>query len=177
VATAERELHEQHQNLMAELTAQHVHVNALDPGDAGFGAQYTLMTERLEEVLAFEEALPGRLAEPRRLRSEKIVRWSWRGQTAVAVALIAAVFVFGRSAWWLILLVPHLGVTLLSWDTKVTLHNQHKQVGVAAGLHALGVLVALVALGVLSAWWSIAVMAGWALTVARAEPAQQGAKK
>ncbi len=178
MAATERDLHEQHRAMTSDLAARHARVKELDFDDAEFDGQYTAMVQGAEELLAFEQTLPTRLAEPQRLRSAKIVRWSWRGQTAVAIALITVV-VLDRTAWWLLLLIPHLLATLLGWSIKVTLQQHKQQRGIAFALHALCVLVILVALGVLSAWWwIIAVLIGWALIGgASADAPQQGAKK
>ena len=97
----------------------------------------------------------------------------------MAIALITAVFVLDRTAWWLLLLIPHLLATLLGRSIKVTVPQHKQQRGIAYALHALCVLVILVALGVLSAWWwTIAVLIGWALIGgASADAPPQGAKK
>ncbi|KOV62964.1 hypothetical protein ADL00_23725 [Streptomyces sp. AS58] len=179
MAATERDLHEQHRAMTSDLAARHARVKELDVDDAEFDGQYTAMVQGAEELLAFEQTLPTRLAEPQRLRSAKIVRWSWRGQTAVSIALITAVAVLDRTAWWLLLLIPHLLATLLGWSIKVTVQQHKQQRGIAFALHALCVLVILVALGVLSTWWwIIAVIIGWALIGgASADAPQQGAKK
>ncbi|MFH9016630.1 hypothetical protein ACH4C6_35760 [Streptomyces sp. NPDC017943] len=164
--------------MTSDLAARHARVKELDFDDAEFDGQYTAMVQRAEELLAFEQTLPTRLAEPQRLRSAKIVRWSWRGQTAVSITLITAVLVLDRTAWWLLLLIPHVLATLLGWSIKVTVQQHKQQRVIAFALHALCVLVILVALGVLSAWWIIAVLIGWALIGgACADAPQQGAKK
>ncbi|GAB2766563.1 hypothetical protein [Streptomyces bullii] len=96
----------------------------------------------------------------------------------MALALITVVLAFDRTAWWLLLLIPHLLATLLGWTIKVTIQQHKQQRGIALALHALCLLVILVALGVLSAWWIIAVLIGWALIGgASADSPQQGAKK
>ncbi|MEU3290323.1 hypothetical protein [Streptomyces longwoodensis] len=178
MAATQRDLHEQHRAMTSDLAARHARVKELDVDDLEFDGHYTAMVQGAEELLAFEQMLPTRLAEPQRLRSAKIVRWSWRGQTAVAIALITAVLVLDRTAWWLVLLIPHLLATLLGWSIKVTAQQHKQQRGIAFALHALCVLVILVALGVLSAWWIIAVLIGWAfIGGACADAPQQGAKK
>ncbi|MFF7449808.1 MULTISPECIES: hypothetical protein [unclassified Streptomyces] len=178
MAATERDLHEQHRAMTSDLASRHARVKELDVDDAEFDGQYTAMVQGAAELLAFEQTLPTRLAEPQRLRSAKIVRWSWRGQTAVSIALITADLVLDRTAWWLLLLIPHVLATLLGWSIKVTVQQHKQQRGIAFALHALCVLVILVALGVLSAWWIIAVLIGWALIGgACADAPQQGAKK
>ncbi|MDX3697639.1 hypothetical protein PV726_47175 [Streptomyces europaeiscabiei] len=178
VAATERELHEQHRTMKTDLTAQHARVKELDPGDAEFDSQYTAMVQRAQELLAYEQTLPARLAEPQRLRSEQIVRWSWRGQTAVALALITVVLASDRTVWWLLLLIPHLLATLLGWTIKGIVQQHKQQRGIAFALHALCLLMILVVVGVLPTWWIIAVLIAWALIgAASADSPQQGAKK
>ena len=177
MAISERQLHEQHQAVIKDLAAQHTRLKQLDPEDAAFGEQYEQLTAGATQLLEFERAMPARLAEPQRQRSEQIVTWSWRGETAVAVALIGAVFALGHSAWWLVLLIPHLLATLLGWTITVTTERHKQQRAVAIALHALCLLVALVSLGVLSAWWIIATVIGWiAIGVVSEGTGQQGAK-
>lgn len=177
MATTEHQLHEQHRAMVQDLGARHAHLKQLDPGDAAFDEQYEDLVARAEQLLEFERLLPGRLAEPQRQRSEQIVRWSWRAQTVVAVALIAAVFALGHTAWWLVLLIPHLLATLPGWSVKVTAARHKLQRRVAIGLHALCLLVALVGLEMLSAWWITAVVIGWVIVgVASESDTQQGAK-
>jgi hypothetical protein len=174
VADTERELHEQHQNLTRDLAGRYARLKAAGPEDAGFDEQYADVVERAERLLAFEEQLPAKLAEPQRLRSAKIVRWSWRAQTGVAGALIVAVFALGHTGWWLLLLIPHLVGTLLGWP--ITVSARHRQQRAAAmALHGQGALVGLVVLSVLSAWWIIAIVLGWVFVAGAFE--DQGVKK
>lgn len=112
-------------------------------------------------LVEFERRLPGRIAEPKRERSERFVRWSWRAQAAVAAALIVAVFLLGNTLWWLALLVPHLLAALSGWSIEVTASRHRAQVRVAAALHVLCLLVVLVSTGVLSAGFIIAIVVGW----------------
>lgn len=161
MSVTERDLNEQHRTMAADLAARHARIKELDPDDPGFDGQYTALVERAGELLAFEGRLSARLAEPQRLRSASIVRWAWRAQTAVAVALIIAALALGHTAWWLVLLIPHLLATLMGWPVTVTAKRHHQQRIVAFALQAQGVLVVLVVLGVLSPWWIIAVVIGW----------------
>ncbi|WLQ53941.1 hypothetical protein P8A21_40500 (plasmid) [Streptomyces poriferorum] len=101
------------------------------------------------------------LAEPQRLRSEKIVFCSWRAQSAVAAALMGAALLLGHSGWWL--LVPHLVATFCGWQLKVTLMDHLDRRFASLGLHVVAILLALVALGVISVWFLVAVLVGWAL--------------
>jgi hypothetical protein len=95
----------------------------------------------------------------------------------MAVALITSLFVLGHTAWWLVLLIPHLIGTLIGWSITVTTEGYKLQRGIAIGLHVLCLLVALVALGAVSAWWTIALLAGWAVVGLASEgSSRQGAK-
>ncbi|MFF0170883.1 hypothetical protein [Streptomyces prasinus] len=179
VSATERELHEQHRTMTTDLAAQHGRVKAFDPDNAEFDGQYTALVERAEELLAFEQQLPARLAEPQRLRSASIVRWAWRAQTALAAALIIAALALGHTGWWLVLLIPHLLATLMGWSITVTAQRHRQQRAIALVLQAQGVLVVLVVLGMLSPWWVIAVVLGWLGIGAFSQdgPAGQGVKK
>lgn len=177
MASTERQLHEQHHTMIKDLGERHARIKRSGPSDASFDEQYEQLMACAEHLLEFERLLPARLAEPRRDRAEQVVKWSWRGETAVVAALIAAVFVLGHSAWWLVLLIPHLLAALLGWLVKVTADGYKQQRAIAIGLHALCLLVVLVTLGVLSAWWVVAVVVGWiAVGVASEGTPQQGAK-
>ncbi|WP_431040460.1 hypothetical protein ACQUSR_00110 [Streptomyces sp. P1-3] len=157
----ERELNQEHQRLRKALSERHVRVSRLEQNDVAFDAEYEKLVAEAERLIHFERQLPARLAEPQRERSERFVRWSWRAEVAVAAALITAVFVLENSAWWFVLLVPHLLATLAGWTVKVTIAQHAYQRRAAAGLHVLCLLVALVSLGVLSAWFIIAILFGW----------------
>jgi hypothetical protein len=176
VAETEHDLHELHKDLTRALADQHARVVAPGHGDAVADDAFEALVERAQKLLAFEQQLPGRLAEPQRLRSAGIIFWSWRIQSGVAAALIAAVFLFGHTAWWLVLTVPHLLATLAGWSLKATPKEHRARRGAAIGLHFVGVLFVLVVLGVLSAWFIIAVLVGWAF-VGGASTDEQGAGK
>ncbi|TLS45642.1 hypothetical protein FE633_12755 [Streptomyces montanus] len=179
MATTARELHEQHQARLRELGNRHARIKQLDPDEdaASFESQYGELVACAAQLLEFERALPARLAEPQRERTEQIVKWSWRGESAVAVALMVAMVVLGHTIWWLVLLIPHLLATLAGWSVTVTAVRHRKQRAVAIGLHALCLLVGLVTLGVLSPWWITAILLAWlAIGVASEGTTQQGAK-
>ncbi|TVL91297.1 hypothetical protein CD790_18885 [Streptomyces sp. SAJ15] len=175
----ERELHEQHRSMTKELAARHARVKERDPDDPENDNQYTELVERAEELLEFEQQLPARLAEPQRLKSASIVRWAWRVQTAVAVGLAIAALALGHTAWWLVLLIPHLAATLMGWSITVTAKQHKQQRTIAVALQVEGLLVVLVVLGVISPWWIIAIVIGWIGIGAFSEdsPAGQGVKK
>ncbi|MFF9593828.1 hypothetical protein ACF1FX_32370 [Streptomyces sp. NPDC014646] len=175
MGSTESDLHQERRLLHEALGERHARVAQLDQDDAAFDAEYEQMVAEAERLLEFDRQLPARLAEPQRERSEQFVRWSWRGQSALAAALIGAVFLLGNTAWWLVLLVPHLLATFQGWKTAVTADRHDHQRRVAIGLHLLGLLVALVSLGVLSAWFITAVLIGWlAVTVAREDTVEKG---
>jgi hypothetical protein len=176
VAESEHDLHEMHKDLTRALAGQHAHIVALGPDGAVPDDGFDALVERAQTLLAFEQQLPARLAEPQRLRSARVIFWSWRVQSGVAAALIAAVFLFGHTAWWLVLVIPHLLATFAGWSLKATPKEHRARRAAAIGLHFLGVLVILVILGVLSAWFIIAVLVGWAF-VGGASMDEQGAGK
>ncbi|MFH8894486.1 hypothetical protein [Streptomyces sp. NPDC017949] len=161
MGSTERELNQEHQVLRRMLSERHARVVRLDQDDLAFDAEYEQLVAEAARLIDFEDQLPARLAEPKRERSEQFVRWSWRAEAMVSAALIAAVFLLGNSAWWLVVLVPHLLATLGGCTFKVTAERHATQAKVAASLHGLCLLVALVSLGVLSAWFIIAILAGW----------------
>ncbi|WP_326615248.1 hypothetical protein OG949_40870 (plasmid) [Streptomyces scopuliridis] len=94
----------------------------------------------------------------------------------MAAALIASVYILGHTAWWLVLVVPHLLATLAGWPLKATVKEHQARRKAAIGLHFLGVLLVLVVLGVVSAWFIIAVLAGWAVVGIASADGQEAAK-
>lgn len=158
----EHDLHEAHRNLTRAVADQHAHVVA--SGGAVADDAFEALVERAQRLLAFEQQqLPARLAEPQRLRSGRVIFWSWRVQSGLAATLIATVFLTGHTAWWLVLIVPHLVATFAGWLLKATPKEHRARKGAAIGLHLVGVLLVLVVLGLVSAWFIIAVLAGWAM--------------
>ncbi|MGK5696424.1 hypothetical protein ACSNOJ_26640 [Streptomyces sp. URMC 128] len=177
VRESERELRERHRDMIRDLGVRHSRIRQADPDDATFDDLYEQLVAGAEKLLEFERTLPARLAQPKRERAAQVVKWSWRGQSGMAVALITSLFVLGHTAWWLVLLIPHLIGTLMGWSITVTTEGYKLQRGIAIGLHVLCLLVALVALGVVSAWWTIAVLAGWVVVgVASEGSSRQEAK-
>ncbi|MEV0749822.1 hypothetical protein AB0I75_32215 [Streptomyces sp. NPDC050273] len=174
-AQTERELHERHQELVRALAREHAlaatQVSEDDVSDEVFDA----LVERAQALMTYEEQLPALLAEPQRLRSERIVFWSWRAQSAVAAALMGAALLLGHSGWWLLLLVPHLVATFCGWQLKTTLKDHLDRRYASIGLHVVTVLLALVVLGVISSWFLIAVLIGWALVGGGLASDSQGA--
>lgn len=74
-----------------------------DVDDDQFAVECARLVNVTGKLVEFEKTIPERLAELERWRSERIVTWSWRGEAAVGVVLIAFVFVLDRSVWWLVL--------------------------------------------------------------------------
>ncbi|WP_159394694.1 hypothetical protein [Streptomyces sp. H-KF8] len=68
--------------------------------------------------------------------------WSWRGQAATDAVLIALVFVLDRSAWWLVLLVPHFVGTVAGCFQKADAEQHRDRRFGAIGLHVVALLVA-----------------------------------
>ncbi|WP_030733375.1 hypothetical protein [Streptomyces sp. NRRL S-237] len=157
----EHELNREHQVLRRTLGERHARLVRLDQDEREFETEYGQLVAEATRLIDFERRLPARLAEPKRERSEQFVRWSWRVEAVVAAVLIAAVFILGDTAWWLVLLVPHLLATAVGCTIKVTAARHAEQAKGAAALHVLCLLVALVSLGALSAWFIIAILVGW----------------
>ncbi|MFI0977772.1 hypothetical protein ACH4SP_12260 [Streptomyces sp. NPDC021093] len=177
MAGTEHELRERHGDLTRALADQYARVAALGAGEAVPDEAFETLVERAETLLAFEQQqLPGRLAEPQRLRSQKVIFWSWRAQSGVAAVLIAMVFFFGHTAWWLVLTVPHFLATVAGWSLKASPKDHRARRAAAIGLHLLGALVVLVVLGVLSAWFIAAVLVGWAVVGVLSADGQEAAK-
>ncbi|MGP3777136.1 hypothetical protein ACTWJ8_40510 (plasmid) [Streptomyces sp. SDT5-1] len=148
-------------------------------GDEEFASRYGALLEATDALLESERTLPSRLAEPDRQLSERIVRCSWLGQVAVAIVLAVLVFALDRSAWWLVVLVPHTIALLAFSFQKVTEKNHRFYRHLTIGLHMECVLVALIVLSVISAWFLVLAIFGWLVLGVSAsegpsEPAQKG---
>lgn len=128
-----------------------------------FAVEYARLVKVTSELVEFEKTIPERLAEPDRRRSEHIVTWSWRGQAVVGAVLIALVFVFDHSTWWLVLLIPHVVGTVAGCFQKVDAHQHRDRRFGAIALHVVALLVALISLSVISRWFIIVAVAGWVL--------------
>jgi hypothetical protein len=136
-------------------------IEDLEPGELEFNRVYDELVRSTQRLVALDAELPERMAEPGRWLSERIVRWSWWGQAAVAVALAVLVLVADWSLWWLLLVIPHLVATLAGCWQKVTARQHLQRRHLAFGLHAIGVLTILVVTGALSAWFTILTIIGW----------------
>ena len=163
----------EHTELRQRIAESHEELDGLEPGELPFNLHYDELVRATQQLLALEETLPRRLAEPGRRRSERIVLWSWRGQAALAAVLVVLVLVLGSvTQWWLLLVVPHLVATLGGcWQTVGVADHLQRRVA-AIGLHPLGVLMVLTVLGVLSAWWVLLFLGGWIIVGAIAVDAE-----
>ncbi|MER5586519.1 hypothetical protein ABT090_33430 [Streptomyces asoensis] len=161
VGRAGHEIDAEYGQLQQQLLARHTEVARYETGDEDFGTGYARLLQAADELLAFEETIPARLAEPERQLSERIVRMSWLGQRAIAVALIVVTFALDHSAWWLVVLIPHLIATLSFTPRKVTDRDHRFYRHLAIGLHLECLLVALITLSVISLWLVILAVIGW----------------
>ncbi|MFI9630818.1 hypothetical protein [Streptomyces sp. NPDC052042] len=161
--STERQIEGQLAQLQQRVGARHAEVLKYDVDDDQFAVEYARLVNVTSELVEFEETIPGRLAEPERRRSERIVTWSWRSQAAVGAVLIALVFVLDRSAWWLVLLIPHFVGTVAGCFQKVDAeqHSDHRFGAIA--VHVVALLIALISLSVISRWSIIAAALGWML--------------
>ncbi|MFI8930637.1 hypothetical protein ACIG3E_23535 [Streptomyces sp. NPDC053474] len=152
---------QRHAQLQQQIRALHAAVAACDPDDDAYAGEYERLVEATRDLLAFEQQMPELLAEPERAVSERIVRWSWRGQAVLAAALVACVFVLDCTWWWLLLLLPYLAGTVAgSFQTiRVTGHRSRRNAAIA--LHAVAVLVVLLFFGLLPMWLLAVIIPGW----------------
>ncbi|MFE9291951.1 hypothetical protein [Streptomyces olivaceus] len=125
MGSTEQQIEEQLAQLQQQVGARRAEVLQHDVDDDRFAVEYARLVNSSSELVEFEKTIPERLAEPARRRSERIVTWSWRSETAVGVVLIALVFILDRSSWWLVLLVPHFAGTVAGCFQKVDA-EQHR---------------------------------------------------
>lgn len=172
----EHELHETHQELVRALAREHALAATQESGDGVSDEIFDALVERAQTLMAYEKQMPALLVEPQRLRSQKIIFWSWRAQSAVAIALILGFRLLGYSDGWYFLIVPHLLATFAGWPLKATVKNHLARRGASIALHAVGVLLVLIVLGVLPPWFIVVFLIGWAF-VGTAVADGQGAGK
>ncbi|MFG3398845.1 hypothetical protein [Streptomyces parvus] len=170
------EVHEQHAKLVRALADQHARTIAQDYDEGVPDEAFDALMERARALMAYERQMPALLAEPERLRSEKVIFWSWRAQSAVAVALIIAFRLLGYSDGWYALVVPHLVATFCGWPLKATVKNHLARRTASLALHAVGALLVLIVLGILSPWFIIALVIGWAFVGTAAADGQEAGK-
>ncbi|MGW1412517.1 hypothetical protein [Streptomyces sp. NPDC002403] len=132
--------------------------------------------ERAQALMAYEKQMPALLAEPERVRSEKVIFWSWRVQSAVAIALILAFRLLGYSDGWYALVMPHLVGTFYGWRLEATVKNHLARRTASIALHAVGALLVLVVLGVLPPWFIVAFLIGWAFVGTAVADGQEAEK-
>ncbi|MGC5041039.1 hypothetical protein ACLQ2C_36490 [Streptomyces sp. DT73] len=159
--STEQQIEEQLAQLQQRVGARRAEVLKYDVDDDGFVVEFARLAHAVGKLVEFEKAIPERLAEPERRRSERIVTWSWRGQAAVGAALIALVFVLDHSTWWLVLLIPHFMATVAGCFQKVDAGQHRERRFGAVGVHVVALLVALISLSVISRWFVIAAVLGW----------------
>ncbi|MFJ3229128.1 hypothetical protein ACIPJS_38065 [Streptomyces sp. NPDC086783] len=182
VGKAGQEIQTEYRQLQEQLLAHHDEVSRHEAGDEDFGTEYAQLLQAADALLAYEKTIPAKLAEPERQASERIVRISWLGQSAVAVALVVVTFVLDHSAWWLVVLVPHLIATLIFSSQKVTDKDHLFYRRLTIGLHVECVLIILITLSVISLWFVILAVIGWLLLGSFAsngpgDPAKKGQRQ
>ncbi|MFB6945642.1 hypothetical protein ACFWGL_36425 [Streptomyces sp. NPDC060286] len=172
----EREVRQQHEKLVRALADQHARTAAQDHGDGVPDEAFDVLVERAQTLMSYETQMPALLAEPERVRSQKVIFWSWRAQSAVAIALIIAFRLLGYSDWWYALVVPHLVATFCGWRLEATVKNHLAWRNASIGLHVVGALLALIVLGVLSLWFIVALLIGWAIVGTTVADGQEAGK-
>ncbi|MFC9067944.1 MULTISPECIES: hypothetical protein [Streptomyces] len=157
-------------------------IGELEHGELEFNRVYDELVRTTHQLVAAGERLPAEVAalraaeaEPDRLLSERIVRWSWGSQTAAAVVLVGlVVFIPSWSAGWLALLIPHTAALVAGCRMRVpTAMHDARRIG-AYLLHGVCALMILLVAGVLSMWIIIGIVIGW-VVVAGASLADEGA--
>ncbi|MEU2072276.1 hypothetical protein [Streptomyces anulatus] len=170
------EVHQQHEKLVRALADQHALTVVQDEDEGVPDEAFDGLMDRAQTLMAYEKQMPALLAEPERVRSEKVIFWSWRIQSAVAVALILAFRLLGYSNGWYALVVPHLVATFFGWPLEATVKNHLSLRTASIALHAVGALLVLIVLGVLSPWFIIALVIGWAFVGTAAADGQEAGK-
>ncbi|MFF8423112.1 hypothetical protein [Streptomyces sp. NPDC015680] len=172
----EHEVHQKHQKLVRALADQHAHTDVQDHDEGVPDEAFDILMERAQALMAYEKQMPALLAEPERVRSEKVIFWSWRIQSAVAIVLILVFRLLGYSDGWYALVVPHLVATFCGWPLKATVKNHLARRAASIALHAVGVLLVLIVLGVLSPWFIVALVIGWAFVGTAVADGQEAGK-
>lgn len=175
-ARTEHEVHQEHQKLERALADQHARTDVQDHDEGVPDEAFDVLMERAQALMAYEQRMPALLAEPQRLRSQKVIFWSWRAQSAVAIALIIVFRLLGYSDGWYALVVPHLVGTFCGWRLEASVKNHLARRNASIALHAVGVLLVLVVLGVLSPWFIVAFLIGWAVVGTAVADGQEAGK-
>ncbi|MCL6293191.1 hypothetical protein [Streptomyces sp. 43Y-GA-1] len=155
---------------------QHARTVAEDHGDGVPDEAFDALMEHAQTLMVYEKQMPALLAEPERARSQRIIFWSWRIQSAVALALIVTMHLLGSAGGWYFLVVPHLLATLAGWPLKATVNNHLDRRNASIGLHVLGVLLVLVVLGVVVPWLVAVLVVGWFVVAVAAADGQEAGK-
>ncbi|MFB7454958.1 hypothetical protein [Streptomyces sp. NPDC056194] len=161
MSSAEQEVTRQFAKLQQRVGDRRAQVLSASSDKDALESGYAELLRAVDELVEFDKTVPARLAEPARLLSEQIVRWSWGVQAAVAAVLIVLVFILDLSGGWLVVLVPHLLATLSGYFQKVSSDDHMTRRFATIALHAAGLLVALVTLGVISLWFLVLVLVIW----------------
>ncbi|MCZ7430137.1 hypothetical protein [Streptomyces sp. WMMC1477] len=139
-------------------------IEDLEQGELEFNRVYDQLVRSTRQLVAADAELPAKLAEPGRHLSERVVRWSWRGQAALGamLAVVAAVPAsWSPSAWWLLLIIPHTAAALAGSRIRVPARGHMDLRAAAIVLHPVCALVIAIVTGLVSAWWILAVAVGW----------------
>ncbi|MFF1465737.1 hypothetical protein [Streptomyces sp. NPDC058330] len=166
-------MHQEHQKLVRALADQHALADVQDHDEGVPDEAFDILVERAQALMAYEKQMPALLVEPERVRSQKVIFWSWRVQSAVAITLIVAFRLLGHSDWWYALVVPHLVGTFCGWRIEATVKDHLARRNGSLALHAVGVLLVL---GVLSPWFIVAFLIGWAVVVTAVADGQGAGK-
>ncbi|MFB7852427.1 hypothetical protein ACFC34_36180 [Streptomyces sp. NPDC056053] len=169
-------MHQKHQKLVRALADQHALTDVQDHDEGVPDEAFGILMERAQALMAYEKQMPALLAEPERVRSQKVIFWSWRVQSAVAIALILVFRLLGYSDWWYALVVPHLVGTFCGWQLEATVKNHLARRTASIALHVVGALLVLVVLGVLSPWFIVAFLIGWAVVGTAVADGQEAGK-
>ncbi|MGQ4459251.1 hypothetical protein [[Kitasatospora] papulosa] len=175
-ARTEHEVHQEHQKLARALADQYSRTHIQDHNEGVPDGAFDLLMECAQALMAYEQNMPARLAEPQRLRSQRVIFWSWRIQSGVAIALIIVFRLLGYSDGWYALVVPHLVGTLCGWRLDATVKNHLARRNASIALHAVGALLVLIVLGVLSPWFIVAFLIGWAVVGTAVADGQEAGK-
>lgn len=175
-AQTEHEVHQEHQKLVRALADQHALTDVQDHDEGVPDEAFDILVERAQALMTYEQQMPALLAEPQRLRSQKAIFWSWRAQSAVAIALIIVFRLLGYSNGWYALVAPHLVATFCGWRLEATVKNHLPRRNASLALHAVGVLLVLIVLGVLSPWFIVAFLIGWAVVGTAVAEGQEAGK-
>lgn len=159
-----QQIRSEYSGLQKQIAGHCEQIEDLEPGELEFNRVYDQLVRSTRRLVALGADLPAKLAEPGRYLSERIVRWSWRGQAAAGAALAVLVLIpvgWSPSAWWLLLLIPHTLAALAGGGMNVPAKDHMALRALAIALHLVCAVVIVAVLGVISPWWTIAAVVGW----------------